>query len=106
MNATGVWVDSVRRLDDASAATMVTPSQGAHLVVDREFFPGDHALIVPRTSDGRVLFAVPWLGKVILGTTDTPLGDSVGVLDADPRPLAEEVDFILTEASNYLQRPR
>jgi glycerol-3-phosphate dehydrogenase len=105
VNATGVWVDSVRRLDDASAATMVTPSQGAHLVVDRKFFPGETALIVPKTSDGRVLFAVPWLGKVILGTTDTPLGDSGGVLDTDPRPLAQEVDFILTEASHYLQRP-
>jgi glycerol-3-phosphate dehydrogenase len=105
VNATGVWVDSVRRLDDASAATMVTPSQGAHLVVEREFFPGDRALIVPKTSDGRVLFAVPWLGKVILGTTDTPLAASSGVLDADPRPLAEEIDFILAEAANYLARP-
>jgi glycerol-3-phosphate dehydrogenase len=105
VNATGVWVDAVRRLDDPSAATMVTPSQGAHLVVDREFFPGERALIVPKTSDGRVLFAVPWLGKVILGTTDTPLGDSLGVLDSAPRPLAAEVDFILAEAANYLQRP-
>ena len=104
VNATGVWVDSVRRLDDPSAATMVSPSQGAHLVVDREFFPGERALIVPKTSDGRVLFAVPWLGKVILGTTDTPLGDSTGVLQSEPRPFAEEVDFILTEAGNYLAR--
>lgn len=105
VNATGVWVDSVRRLDEPSAATMVTPSQGAHLVVDREFFPGERALIVPKTSDGRVLFAVPWLGKVILGTTDTPLGDSAGALQPDPRPFAEEVDFILSEAANYLARP-
>jgi len=105
VNATGVWVDSVRRLDDPSAATMVTPSQGAHLVVDREFFPGERALIVPKTSDGRVLFAVPWLGKVILGTTDTPLGDSTGALQPEPRPFAEEVDFILAEAANYLARP-
>jgi glycerol-3-phosphate dehydrogenase len=104
VNATGVWVDSVRRLDDASAATMVTPSQGAHLVVDREFFPGDRALIVPKTSDGRVLFAVPWLGKVILGTTDTPLGDSTGTPSSDPRPLVAEVDFILAEAATYLAR--
>lgn len=100
VNATGVWVDSVRRLDDASAATMVTPSQGAHLVVDRDFFPGERALIVPRTSDGRVLFAVPWLGKVILGTTDTPREE----LPLDPRPLAEEVAFILAEAATYLAR--
>ena len=101
INATGVWVDAVRRLDDASVATMVTPSQGAHLVVEREFFPGPRALIVPRTSDGRVLFAVPWLGKVILGTTDTPRAD----LPTEPRPFAAEVDFILTEAANYLARP-
>lgn len=105
VNATGVWVDEVRRLDDPSAATMVTPSQGAHLVVDRDFFPGERALIVPKTSDGRVMFAVPWLGKVILGTTDTPLGESNGVLRSDPRPFAEEVDFILGEAANYLTRP-
>jgi len=98
VNATGVWVDAVRRLDEASAATMVTPSQGAHLVVDREFFPGERALIVPHTSDGRVLFAVPWLGKVILGTTDTPRD----ALPLDPRPLADEVDFILAESANYL----
>ncbi|MFM7136167.1 MAG: FAD-dependent oxidoreductase [Planctomycetota bacterium] len=105
VNATGVWVDSVRRFDEPSAATMVTPSQGAHLVVDRDFFPGERALIVPKTSDGRVLFAVPWLGKVILGTTDTPVGDVRGALQREPRPLAEEVDFILTEAARYLARP-
>jgi glycerol-3-phosphate dehydrogenase len=105
VNATGVWVDSVRRLDDPAAATMVTPSQGAHLVVDREFFPGERALIVPKTSDGRVLFAVPWLGKVILGTTDTPLGDSTTAPSSEPRPFAEEIDFILAEAANYLARP-
>jgi len=105
VNATGVWVDDLRRLDDAAAAKMVTPSQGAHLVVDRDFFPGERALIVPKTSDGRVLFAVPWLGKVILGTTDTPLTASPGVLPSDPRPLTEEIDFILTEAARYLARP-
>ena len=101
VNATGVWVDAVRRLDDTAAADMVAPSQGVHLVVGREFFPGDHALIVPKTSDGRVLFAVPWLGRVILGTTDTPRHD----LPLEPRPLAEELDFILTEAGRYLARP-
>ncbi len=105
VNATGVWVDAIRRLDEASAATMVTPSQGAHLVVDRDFFPGERALIVPKTSDGRVLFAVPWLGKVILGTTDTPLGPSGSLAPTDPQPLAEEIDFILAEAANYLARP-
>ena len=100
VNATGVWVDAVRRLDDPAAADMVAPSQGVHVVVDREFFPSDRAMIIPRTSDGRVLFAVPWLGRVILGTTDTPRPD----LPLEPRPFAAEVDFILTEAARYLVR--
>jgi len=79
---------------------MVAPSQGVHLVVEREFLGGDHALIVPKTADGRVLFAVPWLGKVILGTTDTPRHD----LDREPQPFHEEIEFILTEAARYLRR--
>ena len=73
VNATGVWVDGLRQLDGQAAARhvdpIVAPSQGVHVVVDREFWPGEHALLVPRTADGRVLFAVPWLGKVVLGTT-------------------------------------
>ena len=78
VNATGVWVDDLRNMDrDAGAPAkpgIVAPSQGVHLVVDRDFLPGTHALLVPKTADGRVLFAVPWLGKTILGTTDTPRG--------------------------------
>lgn len=100
VNATGVWVDAVRRLDEPESQPLVSPSQGVHLVVDRELYPAERALIIPRTSDGRVLFAVPWLGKVILGTTDTPRND----LPLDPRPLGDEVDFILAEAANYLAR--
>lgn len=98
INATGVWVDAIRRLNDPAAKEMVSPSQGVHVVVDRDFFPSDQALLVPKTADGRVLFAVPWLGKVILGTTDTPRDD----LPLEPRPFAEEIDFILHEASRYL----
>ena len=100
VNATGVWVDEVRRLDDATVEPLVAPSQGAHLVVDRTFFPSDHALLVPRTADGRVLFAVPWQGRVILGTTDTP----GAALALEPRPLAAEIDFILSECARYLAR--
>jgi glycerol-3-phosphate dehydrogenase len=108
INATGVWVDELRQKDgDANKGdgrrptkAMVAPSQGVHLVVDREFLRGDTALMVPKTADGRVLFAVPWLGKVILGTTDTPRND----LALEPRPFKEEVDFILNEAGRYLQR--
>ncbi len=104
VNAAGVWVDSVRDMDrDADAAPakpMVAPSQGVHLVVDRAFLPGTHALMVPKTADGRVLFAVPWLGKTILGTTDTPRHD----LALEPAPFHEEVDFILGEAGRYLSK--
>lgn len=104
INAAGVWVDAVRDMDrDAGAparAPMVAPSQGVHLMVDRSFLPGTHALMVPKTSDGRVLFAVPWLGKTLLGTTDTPRDD----LAREPAPFKAEVDFILGEAARYLAR--
>jgi glycerol-3-phosphate dehydrogenase len=86
VNAAGVWVDEFASKDGEAlgrpAKPMVAPSQGVHLVVDREFLPGDHALMVPKTADGRVLFGVPWLGKVILGTTDTPRGDLAREPDA------------------------
>ena len=104
VNATGVWVDGVRALDraagQAAPAPLVSPSQGVHLVVDRAFLPGPQALLVPRTADGRVLFAVPWYGKTVLGTTDTPRTD----LAREPEPMAAEVDFILREAGRYLER--
>jgi len=104
VNATGVWVDNVRAMGAAPGAappaSMVSPSQGVHLVVDRAFLPGNHALLVPKTADGRVLFAVPWLGKTILGTTDTPRHD----LALEPEPFAEEVAFILGESARYLAR--
>jgi glycerol-3-phosphate dehydrogenase len=104
VNATGVWVDDLRNMDrDAGVPEkpgIVAPSQGVHLVVDRAFMPGTHALLVPKTEDGRVLFAVPWLGKTILGTTDTPREDVV----REPAPFAEEVQFILREAGRYLDK--
>ncbi|MFZ4480841.1 MAG: FAD-dependent oxidoreductase [Rhodoferax sp.] len=108
VNATGVWVDELRQKDGAAngrggrgpVKPMVAPSQGVHIVVDREFLGGDTALMVPKTADGRVLFAVPWLGKVILGTTDTPRHD----LAREPQPFKEEVDFILNESARYLRR--
>jgi glycerol-3-phosphate dehydrogenase len=104
VNATGVWVDELRQQDGAAIGRpvkpMVAPSQGVHVVVDREFLPGNHALMVPKTADGRVLFGVPWLGKVILGTTDTPRGD----LAREPRPFAAELEFILGESARYLSR--
>ncbi|MFM7414052.1 MAG: glycerol-3-phosphate dehydrogenase/oxidase [Planctomycetota bacterium] len=101
VNATGVWVDALRQLDEPGAADLVAPSQGVHLVVDRDHFPSPAAMLVPKTADGRVLFAVPWLGKVILGTTDTPQTE----IPLEPRPLAEEIDFILAEARRRLAAP-
>ncbi|MEZ5646403.1 MAG: glycerol-3-phosphate dehydrogenase/oxidase [Burkholderiaceae bacterium] len=104
VNATGVWVDALRRqaaLPGQAPSQMVSPSQGVHVVVDQSFLPGRHALLVPKTRDGRVLFAVPWLGKLILGTTDTPRQD----LPREPEPFADELRFILDEAANVLQRP-
>jgi glycerol-3-phosphate dehydrogenase len=108
VNATGVWVDELRRKDGEAVPNasgrqtqaMVAPSQGVHMVVNREFLNSDCALMVPKTADGRVLFAVPWLGKVILGTTDTPRHD----LAREPMPFAEEIEFILTESARYLAR--
>jgi glycerol-3-phosphate dehydrogenase len=101
VNATGVWVDALRAQDGHAthheAAPMVAPSQGVHVVVDRKFWPGEHALLVP-SSDGRVLFAVPWLGKLLLGTTDSPRKD----LPHEPTAAAADVAFILREAARYL----
>lgn len=104
VNATGVWVDALRQQDGEATQRpvkpIVAPSQGVHVVVDREFLASDHALMVPKTADGRVLFAVPWLGKVILGTTDSPRHD----LEREPDPFPEEMAFILRESARYLSR--
>ncbi|MDD5475270.1 MAG: glycerol-3-phosphate dehydrogenase/oxidase [Syntrophales bacterium] len=100
INATGVFVDDILKMDDPDAKDMVKPSQGIHLVVDRKFLPGDTAIMVPHTDDGRVLFAVPWLGKVVLGTTDTPVDKA----SLEPRALDEEVEFILKTAGQYLEK--
>ncbi len=99
VNATGVFTDGVRRMDRAEARPMIRPSQGIHLVLDRRFHPGDAAIMVPHTEDGRVLFAVPWHGKVLVGTTDTPVESA----DAEPVPLAEEVEYVLRHAAQYLE---
>ncbi len=108
INATGVWVDQFRMEDGQAIGrdvkAMVAPSQGVHIVVDRSFLPAshnmNHAMLIPKTADGRVLFAVPWLGKTILGTTDTPRGDVV----REPLAFKEEVDFILNESARYLTK--
>jgi glycerol-3-phosphate dehydrogenase len=98
INATGVFADQVRRLDDRAAEPLVAPSQGVHLVLDRSFQPGSAAIMVPQTDDGRVLFVIPWHERVLIGTTDTPVARP----EIEPRPLREEVAFILRNAARYL----
>jgi glycerol-3-phosphate dehydrogenase len=98
INATGIFTDSMRRLDEPSAPQMVTVSQGSHIVLDREFLPGSTAIIVPKTDDGRVLFAIPWRSKVLVGTTDVAVTQAV----ADPKPSSEEIDYMLDHAGRYL----
>ena len=100
INATGVFSDAVRRLDSNETEAIVAPSQGVHLVLDRGFQPSDTAIMVPQTDDGRVLFVIPWHGRVLVGTTDT----AVDRVDIEPRPLREEIDFILRNAARYLER--
>jgi glycerol-3-phosphate dehydrogenase len=98
VNATGVWVDAIRAMADPSARPIVAPSQGVHLTLPGHFLKSHHAILVPKTDDGRVLFVVPWHGRTIIGTTDTPRSD----LPLEPRASDEEVDFILKTAANYL----
>lgn len=98
VNATGVYADNILQMDRPGEPHFVKPSQGVHLTLDKSFLPVDNALMIPKTSDGRVLFAVPWHNKIIVGTTDT-LRDHP---DLEPRALAQEVDFILETAQQYL----
>lgn len=100
INAAGVWGDAVRRLADPAAPALLRPSQGVHVVVERAFLPGRDALLVPRTADERVLFMIPWQGRVLIGTTDTARDD----VPDEPEPLAGEIDFLLDAATNYLSR--
>lgn len=100
INATGVFTDKVMKMDDEDHENIITVSQGIHLVVDNDFLPGNTAIMIPRTDDGRVLFAVPWHGKIILGTTDT----AIDKISEEPVALQEEIDFILKHISHYLTR--
>jgi len=100
INATGIFVDAIMRLDDAGARKLVAPSQGIHLVLDKSFSPGDTAIMVPHTDDGRVIFLVPWHGRVLVGTTDVPLDAP----SREPKPMDEEIEFLLEHAGRYLTR--
>lgn len=99
INATGVFADEVRRLDEEGAEISVRPSQGIHLVLERRFLGGDTAVMIPKTEDGRVLFLIPWKNRLLLGTTDTE-GVEVSL---HPRPLEEEIDYLIRHAALYLE---
>ncbi len=100
INATGAFADDLRRQADPSVQPMIAPSQGVHLVFDRSFLPGDSAMMVPHTSDGRVMFAIPWHGHTLVGTTDTPIPAAT----LEPVAMEEEIEFILNTASLYLAK--
>jgi glycerol-3-phosphate dehydrogenase len=101
INCTGAFTDNVRRLADQLIQPMIAPSQGIHLVFDRSLMPGTSAIMVPHTSDGRVMFAIPWHKHVLVGTTDTPIETPT----LEPLPFEQEIEFILETASKYLSRP-
>jgi glycerol-3-phosphate dehydrogenase len=100
VNATGIFTDETRRLAEPATESMMVPSQGIHLVFDRSFLTGDTALLVPHTDDGRVLFAVPWHDRTLVGTTDTP----IETISYEPLPFEEEIEFVLETAGRYLSR--
>jgi glycerol-3-phosphate dehydrogenase len=100
VNATGAFSDSLRRQADPAATPMIAPSQGIHLVFDGSFLRGDTAIMVPHTSDGRVMFAIPWHGHTLVGTTDTPVTEPT----LEPVAMEQEVEFLLSTASRYLAK--
>lgn len=100
INATGPFSDTVRRMEDPDAVKTISASQGIHLVLKGEFLQGETAIMIPKTDDGRVLFAIPWHGHTVVGTTDTPIPE----VSVEPRPLREEIDFVLSHAQRYMAR--
>lgn len=100
INATGVFVDEILQMNNPNAKKMVRPSQGVHVVLDKKFLNSASALMIPKTADGRVLFAVPWHNHLLVGTTDTPLNEH----SLEPRALKEETDFILATAGDYFKQ--
>lgn len=100
INATGVFSDGVRKMDNPTSSSTIAPSQGVHIILDRSFMPSSHAVIIPKTDDGRVLFFVPWHRHLLVGTTDTPIHK----ISLEPRALEEEIEFILSHAARYLTR--
>jgi len=102
VNATGVFVDDIRRMENPQAKAMLSPSQGVHVIVDKKFLPGDAAIMIPKTEDGRVLFAVPWHEHVVIGTTDT----AVPNVDLEPRALGKRLTSFCAPLRNTSIRRR
>lgn len=100
INATGIFADQIRKMDSKENKSLIRPSQGVHIVLDKSFQPGESAIMVPKTDDGRVLFAVPWHDRIIVGTTDTPINEPA----LEPRAKEEEIEFLLTHAARYLTK--
>jgi glycerol-3-phosphate dehydrogenase len=100
INATGVFTDQLLKMDDSEAKPVIKPSQGIHIVMDRHFLPGDGGMMIPKTSDGRVLFALPWHDKVMIGTTDTPVDNAA----LEPEALDGEIEYILEHIGRYLSK--
>ena len=101
INATGAFTDKIRKFSEQNSNEIIAPSQGIHLVFDKSFLNSEDAIMIPKTSDGRVLFAIPWNGKTIVGTTDTPIEKA----ELEPKPFEEEIEFILKTCENYLAKP-
>lgn len=101
INATGAFCDRVRRMTAADSEKLIAPSQGVHIVLDRSFLPLESAIMIPRTDDGRVLFAIPWHNHTLVGTTDTPVNE----IELEPKALGEEIEFILQTSQKYLHKP-
>lgn len=101
INATGVFTDDILKMDNPEAKNTIRPSQGVHLILNKSFLPGDDAIMIPKTDDGRVLFLVPWQDRLVVGTTDT----LVNIRRLEPVPLSQEIEFILSTANKYLTKP-
>ncbi len=100
INATGVFTDNLRKLDDPESKSIVEPSRGTHIVLDSSFLPGDSAMMIPHTDDGRILFAIPWHNRILIGTTDIEADKP----EAEPRATDEEIDFLLQHTARYLTK--
>jgi glycerol-3-phosphate dehydrogenase len=100
INTTGVFADEIMQMDNPKKHITIRPSQGIHIVLDKSFLASNYAIMIPKTDDGRVLFAVPWHGKVVVGTTDTPIKTPT----LEPIALDEEIDFILRTSAKYLKK--